>query len=111
MKKALIGSVAVLMVFALSGCSKQKTQDNSTLPVNESINQQTKEQNTLPQSQEKQSNNPNENTSSNKNKPTAQEIDDAIKSIDDINIDDATKDIDDINIDETDSIDLNKIEE
>ncbi len=109
MKKLKIGLIAVILVFSLSGCSKEKTENTSMTPENQSINNQNSPSE-FPQGQENTTENPGEQIKTTESDKSNQNMDNLLKSLDDINLDDESSNLDTIEESE-DSNGLDEIEE
>lgn len=103
MKKIQVGLIAFMMIFSLSGCSKEKNENTVVEPENQSINEQ-EQPSDLPQTQETKINSDKKNTS-------GKNINSLLKDLDNIDIDeDSSKELDSVEADD-DSNDLDSIEE
>lgn len=109
MGKLQIGLIAIILVFSLSGCSKGKTENTSMTPENQSINNQNSPSE-LPQSQEITNENPDKQIKTTENDKSNQNMDNMLKSLEDINFDDESSSLDTIEESE-DSNGLDEIEE
>lgn len=110
MKKLAHGLIVFLMIFSLSGCSKEKTKNTVIEPENQSINEQ-EQSGDLPQTQETSNENPETKVETTKNGKSNQSIDSMLKSLDGIDLDDDSSSLDTIEEEGEDSSGLDEIEE